>query len=201
MVIPTRYGFATNFKDGLALTSEGYIDKTGKIVIGKKHGALSFSEGLAIIKPVNGKVGYMNKAGEIVIEQKFFDGKDFSEGLAAIQVRKKHFKDSFDYLMEFQVFGEIPYREVWGYIDKKAKVVIEPIFDWADEFSEGLAAVWVEGKMGYIDKNGKLAIQPIFEKGDYTTMNSDYSYALRPSFSDGMAMIYKQIPRTGPNDD
>src|SRR2546421_11859187 len=52
----------------------------------------------------------------------------------------------------------------WGYIDGTGKVVIEPRFSWAEEFSEGLAAFENEdGKYGYIDETGKVVIEPKFD--------------------------------------
>ena len=43
----------------------------------------------------------------------------------------------------------------YGFIDKSGKVVIEPQFDYAEPFSEGLACLEKDGKLGYLDKNGK----------------------------------------------
>ena len=52
----------------------------------------------------------------------------------------------------------------WGYIDKSGKFVIDPQFDYAEGFSEGLAAVRSgdekTGKWGFIDRSGKYAITP-----------------------------------------
>ena len=39
-----------------------------------------------------------------------------------------------------------------GFIDKTGKCVIEPQFEWASSFLEGLAAVAEEGKVGYINR-------------------------------------------------
>src|SRR5262249_28374487 len=47
-----------------------------------------------------------------------------------------------------------------GYIDKTGRIVIEPIYDAAGRFSEGLAAVRVGNKYWYIDKSGQIAVQP-----------------------------------------
>ena len=52
----------------------------------------------------------------------------------------------------------------YGYIDKTGKIVIEPQFDAAESFSDGLAAVKINNKWGYIDKNGKIIIKPQFDK-------------------------------------
>ena len=50
-------------------------------------------------------------------------------------------------------------NERFGYIDARTgKVVIEPQFYYAGEFSEGLAAVSSENGAGFIDATGKIAI-------------------------------------------
>ena len=47
--------------------------------------------------------------------------------------------------------------EFWGYRDSNTgEYVIEPRFDQAREFSEGLAAVRINGMWGYIDTTSKL---------------------------------------------
>jgi glucan-binding YG repeat protein len=68
-------------------------------------------------------------------------------------------------------------NDKWGYVDKTGKVVINPQFDLASSFEEGLAAVntgyamgnanypRLNGKWGYLDKTGKYAINPQFEEG------------------------------------
>lgn len=49
----------------------------------------------------------------------------------------------------------------WGYIDTTGKFVINPQFDEARLFQEGLAAVEIGGKWGEIDKTGKIVINPV----------------------------------------
>ena len=69
--------------------------------------------------------------------------KEFSEGLAAVQLH-----------------GKV------GYIDTLNRFVIEPKFESMknlDGFSLGLAAVKINGKYGFIDKNGAFVIKPIYE--------------------------------------
>ncbi len=66
----------------------------------------------------------------------------------------------------------------WGYIDKTGQLKIQPQYDYAFEFAEGLAAIctgvtrWStgspeefpeDGKWGYIDQTGTVIIQPQFE--------------------------------------
>jgi WG containing repeat len=54
----------------------------------------------------------------------------------------------------------------YGYIDRTGKLVVNPQFDYASSFYEGLAQVQVGQKWGYIDHTGKLVIKPQFDYGD-----------------------------------
>jgi hypothetical protein len=95
----------------------------------------------------DGKMGFADPTGKVVIEPRFsipsFMGQKlllgFEEGLARI---KEHDK--------------------WGFIDQSGKVVIEPQFDEAGFFSEGFAQVKSKGKWGFIDKSGQFIAAPQF---------------------------------------
>ena len=54
----------------------------------------------------------------------------------------------------------------YSYIDKSGKPVIQPQFDWADSFNEGLAKVKMGYKWGYIDKTGKLVTRFQFDDAE-----------------------------------
>jgi hypothetical protein len=64
--------------------------------------------------------------------------------------------------------------------DATGKMVINPQFDGANEFSDGLAAVriggYLTGKWGFIDKQGKMAINPQFDQ------SVDFHAKLTPLF-------------------
>ncbi len=47
--------------------------------------AYSFSDGLARVR-INGKLGYIDTLGNLVIEPKFIDAKDFHAGLAKARI-------------------------------------------------------------------------------------------------------------------
>jgi hypothetical protein len=76
---------------------------------------------------LNNKVGYIDKASNVVIPPQFDNIYNFSEDLAAVKKGEK-----------------------WGYINKSGKLVIKPQFDSALPFSQGLAKVKIGNKYGYI---------------------------------------------------
>src|SRR5262245_41153462 len=87
--------------------------------------------------------GYIDRSGKIVIEPRFREADEFSEGLAAVELTGR-----------------------WGFIDASGKVVVEPQYSWANRFSEGLARVRIGaeryGKWGFIDRSGQMVIEPQF---------------------------------------
>src|ERR1039457_2831510 len=86
---------------------------------------------------VEGQYGYMNRSGKLVLKGPYAGASRFSEGLAAVQMKK---------------------AEKVGYIDTTGKMVIALQFDLGDPFSEGFAAVMQDHRWGYIDKTGKIVI-------------------------------------------
>ncbi|MCM3873100.1 MAG: WG repeat-containing protein [Pyrinomonadaceae bacterium] len=63
----------------------------------------------------------------------------------------------------------------WGYIDSLGKIVIEPRFEAAGEFSHGLAPVEIDAKWGFINETGELVVK------------AQYSGA--HEFSEGLARV------------
>lgn len=65
----------------------------------------------------------------------------------------------------------IKINKKYGFIDKVGKIVIEPQFEFANDFVEGLALVGIrnnELKSGYIDKTGKVVISLQSGGNDYS---------------------------------
>jgi len=93
------------------------------------------SEGyIATIK--NGRWGYLDRAGNEVIDFRYKRASPFKEGLAIVYVSQNKM----------------------GFIDKNGTMVIPPKFEFARPFSEGVAAVQKDGKWGFIDKNATVVI-------------------------------------------
>jgi hypothetical protein len=147
VVIEPKFKYAGRFYFGRARVTEMdgteyYIDKTGKKAFDDHHGG-EFQDSRAFFE-VNGKYGYINTSGQVIIEAQFDDAAHFGEGLAGVEIGEK-----------------------WGFIDETGKIVIEPQFDSVGEFTEGLASVAVNDKWGFIDKTGNFVILPQFDKRTY----------------------------------
>ena len=121
------------------------------------------------LKPVekNGKYGFADDSGKVMIPCQWNYAVTFTEGLA--RVRDEHMR--------------------WGFINKKGEVVIPCKWKNAFPFSEGLAAVLdFNEKWGFVDKSGRLVIPC---KWDYVTSFSD-SFAKAKD-----ASTWKRIDKTG----
>lgn len=103
------------------------------------------SRDLSALFPIKqqGKWGFTDPDGKMVISPKFYRALGFFEGLAAVTVKKG---------------GK------WGFINKTGKMVIPPQFEAVHWFSERLCAVRQDKKWGFIDPTGKLVIQAQYEQ-------------------------------------
>ena len=136
--------------------------------------------------------GYKNAHGEVVIEAKYYIAQYFSSsGIAAvadsagwslidmkgnIKIRPYIFDNGPDYFKEG--VARFVEKNKFGFFNEKAKITIEPQFDFALPFQEGLAVVCVGckeqakgehrwfsgGKWGYINHKGKFVIPLKFEE-------------------------------------
>src|SRR5574339_1027271 len=61
-----------------------------------------------------------------------------------------------DQTQDSVVLFPVSHDNLWGYMDANGKIVIEPQFNMAFEFAEGVAQVMVKDRWGYIDPSGKF---------------------------------------------
>ena len=115
---------------------------------------------LALFKE-DGKYGYLDSDGNVVIKPKYNYAEEFSEGLAAV--------------------ADTPSK--WGYIDTTGRIAIKSKYFEAGEFVDGIALVSIakstdEDRWIYIDRDGKQ----LFNK----------EFQLAYSFSEGFALVLTQ---------
>jgi hypothetical protein len=149
-----------------------YFDRTGKKIpttvdYGPK--SYSFSQGLVPISK-GGKWGFMDHTGKLVIEAKFEDADNFSEGLAPVKI-----KGEIVWCPSDASGNRAGSPMMYGYSDKAGKIVIPAVFDSAEPFSEGVATVSRCDEAYFIDKTGK------------TVVSGNFRYA--SSFSGGLAHV------------
>src|SRR5690606_40611915 len=118
---------------------------------------------LTPFKGTNGKYGYKDQSGKVIVEPIYDFAYDFSEGLAAVNV------------------GGHPLTGggLWGFVDTTGKEIIPVKYEAGirfPQFAEGLVALKLNGKYGFVDKTGKEVIP--------------FQYELAESFKDGKAKVF-----------
>jgi hypothetical protein len=110
------------------------------------------------------------------LDKLFIGSGNFSEGLASFV------SNEFDY--EIDINGnanhEFRFRKI-GYIDRNGNVAIKPRFVFANEFKEGLASVFMNGRgWSFINKKGEIVLEP---------ENLKFVDFSNTSYSDGLAVV------------
>lgn len=140
------------FKNGVAVVDgsqhpwASIINKKGEYLLKDVAYVDSMYQNNLIKFNLNGKNGYINTQGEIVIKPQFKMANEFKEGLAPVR-------------NEDDIY--------YGFINEKGQMVIKPQFMYSYGFSEGLASVNIGSKWGFIDKTGKVVIKPTFDGGNW----------------------------------
>lgn len=165
------------------------------------------AQNLTSFKDANGKIGFKDKGGKIVIPPKYDHVGFFSEGMAYVNIGynaasrqngKFGFIDAsgnlvvpikYDYAAGFVGgLAKVALAGKYGFIDRAGREAIPLRYDSVGDFYEGLAWVKLNGKIGYIDNSGKQAVLFQFESAN--------------NFKNGVALVreggrYHYIDRTG----
>ncbi|PZT48326.1 hypothetical protein B6S12_04510 [Helicobacter valdiviensis] len=143
--------------------------------------------------PLNNLYGILNQEGKEILEPKFKEIRDYSEGLIAVKKDDKWgFVDEWgDIVIDFRFEsvgdfndGLAPVKQdgLFGFINKKGEFIIKPQFKGASIFHNSYALASKNKKWGIIDKKGNFIIQPIYNDinffGDFfkVTLNEKISF-------------------------
>jgi WG containing repeat len=151
--------------------------RTEKIIIRPqfREAADRFSEGLAWVMDKQDRVGYIDKQGKMAIPPQYSYSKQFTSA----GVVTTYFGSDFN--GGLAKVCSVDESRKCGYIDRTGKVVIPLKFDEvAEQFSNGLAWVAINGRHGYIDKTTKIVI-PL------------QSYSRVSDFDDGLARVCSMV--------
>lgn len=122
----------------------GYINTRGQWVIAPDYLAgTQFSGGLAAVLP-RGKDSHwqiIDKTGTVLVEcekeVQFVPGACFCEGLMRIHNEE---------------------NSAYGFANTQGQIIVPPIYQWVEDYREGMAAVEENGRWGYVDAQGKQVV-------------------------------------------
>lgn len=151
IILDPQYDIVASFSEGLAQV-QNFIPVLdgGHLIVNSEH--------------KTGKCGYIDTSGREVVQLQYYNAFDYSEGLGLVMDNnlKSGYREAYyvKYLDQqgdpiinikcnwaysfYDSMARIRGKEKFGYIDKSGKVVIEPKFRIAKDFSEGLASVAVD---------------------------------------------------------
>jgi len=128
-------------------------------------------------------VGYKDfGTDKVVIEPRFREAEEFSNGLACVKIFSKYgyinlkgklaIKPKYLYANKFsQNVAAVAIKDQadvlkWGFINRRGKYIIEPKYDAVGEFSQSLCRVRVNKMWGYINKKDEIVIPFKFVDAD-----------------------------------
>ncbi len=150
------------------------------------------SEGFRPVRR-NGRYGFINDAGLLMIPNRYEDATPFSEGRAGIKIRNK-----------------------WGFIDRNDRIAVQPVYDKVLPFVGNTAKVCLKNKWGLIDRDGKILVPIRYDslsvlpsgrvlvglEGFYGLFNMNGDILLHPRFEEindlnNGLIIVKQFGKSG----
>ncbi len=150
---------------------------------------------LFVFRGENGKYGYMDRRGNIVIHPRFDRAENFSDGLAAVCENANYFEmygcintkgelvlpfqytfpinfnDGFAWAGTLTDQGEYNFHAPAFYIDKSGNKAFEDGYEYGGFFEDGIASV-SHGQFGefayYIDKTGKVLSETFYRATSFS---------------------------------
>ena len=173
------------------------LDENGNATFSKYERQGKFIEGLCRVAKRNkqGEIrwGYINKELEEVIPIGFRQARDFAEGWASVAdssgwyfintkgetVLRLHkaIKDVGNF---HEDVAWVKIGSFYGYVDREGAFVLRPKYNKADDFSFGVARVFLDKKATLIDKSGSFVVGA----NEYTT--------IKPMSQYGLAVVQKR---------
>ncbi len=154
----------------------GYIDMKGETIIDFQYlFSGGFNNGFAIVSNLKNKVGVINRNNDIIIDFKYDDIYVFNDenDLFVVKLNNKYglinslnkvvLEIAFEEIEDLEddraiVNKKIKGEGLYGCIDSKGTIIVEPIYEWTFWFINDLADVRKNHLTGVIDKLGNLVI-------------------------------------------
>ncbi len=205
-VVPCKYVYAWDCEEpGIATVLEsnwqydlGMVDMaTGQEIIPCEYPRLWYAgEGLILADTPDGKTGYFDTKGNLVVPFCYSYGGSFSEGLAVVKMGGQ--VGFIDPTGQEVVPCDLPYTTAenldhgvsvvtrstregikWGLIDRNGREIVECKYDeetYIPPLDEGIVSMHWNGKYGYVNIEGREIVPPQY---DYTHEFSEGYGAVR----------------------
>lgn len=180
VVIPLKFTEAKDFSNNRAIVYGDYwqvINRKGKTVLdnsllmtevhndqgGYDVVPASFHNGLMLTRR-NGKFGYADTLGRIVIPCQYDLALDFSDGAALVADEIPYQRASENSVVDsiYNSLHDGPLQKQWMIIDTKGNVVYkfkdDSRPDWQENFSDGMVGFYHERKKGFVNTEGEVVI-------------------------------------------
>jgi len=180
VVFNTWFDDVSPFNNGTAAVKIdslwGVIDKSCNLIIPPKYLRI-WSKSNGFFRVYDGKnYSFINDKEINIFKNSFIVAEDFSQGYAAVKL------DEFNYAF-IDTLGNIAFKfekcngvssfnnglarvqigDKWGYINLKGEFAIKPQYDFAIDFRDGFALVWLGKNVFIINTDGKQIWQYTFE--------------------------------------
>jgi hypothetical protein len=157
----------------------GFVDRDGKVIIPfiLAHVFSNFENGEAYVNPFRERIydrTVINKAGKYLVDyNKYSYCERLSEDLRLVRNTKN----------------------LYGFLDQNGRAIIEPIFEGARSFKDGLALVRYNGKWGYIKNPLKSSPKPSLLTITWESPSSNYT-SISSTLFNIRACVRSQTPVT-----
>lgn len=182
MVIQPIFIGASSFSCGYALVGNKeqvyFIDTKGQTQQGRYDNAYSFNNGYARVS-LDYKWGCINTDMNMLVQPEYNHMREMSDGMVAVTM----LCDMWGYVNDkgevaipitptyiqvgnfYQGLAPVRNDELkWGCINKNNDYVIPPVYDWLEDFHEGLAAFYRNEKWGFLNTSGVEITPAIYEQ-------------------------------------
>lgn len=147
----------------------------------------------------DGRTGWIDHNGQIIVPLKYDRTREFSEEIIAVNqgatlddfgyeggkwgyCNRKGVEitpPQFDEVADFkQGLAAVKKGKKYAYVNTQGKVQISFRYDYASDFSEGLAAVESKGKWGFINRQGEWVISGVYDHAS--------------AFQHGLAIVFSE---------
>lgn len=163
----------------------GYKDATtGQVVIPAKYRSASTmipygkSGDYYAVVAFEGKFGYINQRGEVLIPFRYEIANIFHEGIACVKLNGKYgfINMNNEVVVPFQYdyagkvsdgMARVKKNGMWTFLNVSTQTEMSLQFNEANDFSEGLASVMnANGQWGFINAQGNYMIAPQYIKAE-----------------------------------